>query len=144
MSSHWTTRWLALAAAWNIIGGVAALWNPGQHFALLYVSTLSLADPLQLFFYRCTWINVIAWGLAYALAAGMSESRRALLLAGAIGKSAYCVACIALFLSGGGTRMLLAAGAVDLLLALLFIAGLRSGNGRRYGDESGRSYITRL
>jgi ABC-type Mn2+/Zn2+ transport system permease subunit len=144
MSARWTTRWLVFAAAWNILGGVSALWNPPAHFAQLYTTTLQLGDPLTLFFYRCTWINVIAWGIAYALAAAMTESRRAVLMAGAIGKTVYCAASVAVYLAGAGTAALLAAGAVDLLLALAFVFGFFAQQPRRYQDEAGRPYITRL
>ena len=142
MSAQWITRWLALAALWNVLGGVTALWNPMQHFAQLYTSTLALDDPMQLFFYRCTWINVIAWGLAYALAAALSESRRAVLMAGAIGKSAYFAASVAVYLGGAGSKLLLAAGAVDLLLAAVFVVAFFSSAHGRPG-ELGRSFITR-
>lgn len=144
MSARWTTRWLALAAAWNILGGLSALWDPGAHAGLLYTTTLALADPLVVFFYRCTWINVIAWGLAYAFAAVMAESRRAVLMAGAIGKTAYCVASVALYLAGAGSMALPVAGAVDLLFAAVFVVGFFSAPARRYPDEAGRPYITRL
>ena len=127
MTEAWTKRLLLAAAAWNILGGASALWDPAQHFAQLYTASLSLDDPLQLFFYRCTWINVIAWGVAYGLAAMLPSSRRVVLAAGAAGKSAYFLACAALFASGTGNGMLLAAGIVDVLRAALFVAALVSG-----------------
>ncbi len=126
--SEFGTKWLlAVAAGWNILGGGSALLDPAQHFARLYTASLSLADPLQLFFYRCTWINVIAWGAGYALAAALPESRKVVLAAGAAGKSVYFAACVSLFLSGAGKGVLLVAGVVDLLLALLFAVALISG-----------------
>lgn len=142
MSRQWITRWLLLAALWNVLGGASALLDPAQHFAQLYTSTLALDDPMQLFFYRCTWINVIAWGLAYALAAVLAESRRAVLMAGAVGKSAYFAASVAVYLGGAGSKPLLAAGAVDLLLAAVFVVAFFSSAHGRPGD-SGRSFITR-
>ena len=123
--SELRTKWLLLmAAAWNILGAGSALFDPARHFAQLYTASLSLVDPMQLFFYRCTWINVMAWGAAYAIAAMLPGSRTAVLAAGAVGKLAYFAACVALFLSGTGKGILLAAGVVDLLLALLFAAAL--------------------
>jgi hypothetical protein len=119
------TKWLlVVAAAWNILGGGGALLDPAQHFAQFYTTSLSLADPLQLFFYRCTWISVIAWGVAYALAALLPQSRKAVLAAGAVGKSVYFAACVALVMSGVGKAVLLAAGVADLLFALLFAVAL--------------------
>jgi len=142
MSAQWITRWLLLAALWNGIGGATALLDPAQHFAQMYSSALALDDPLQLFFYRCTWINVIAWGLAYALAAALSESRRAVLMAGALGKSAYCAASVALYLGGAGNKLALAAGAVDLLLAAVFMVAFFSPAHDRSG-KSGQALNTR-
>ena len=124
MNETWLRRLLFAAAAWNIVGGGSALLDPAQHFAALYAVSLSLGDPLQLFFYRCTWINVIAWGAAYAMAAFYPESRTAVLAAGALGKGVYFVACVALFQSGAGNEILLAAGVVDLAFALLFAVAL--------------------
>ena len=69
MNPTWQ-KWLLLAAAaWNLLGGASALLDPAQHFAQMYTSALSLNYPLQLFFYRGVWINVIAWSVAYLLAA---------------------------------------------------------------------------
>ena len=118
-------KWLlVVAAAWNILGGGSALLDSAGHFAQLYTASLSLADPLQLFFYRCTWINVVAWGVAYAIAAGLPESRKAVLIAGAFGKTVYFAACLSLYMSGVGKGILLAAGVADVVLALLFVVAL--------------------
>ncbi|HUG23380.1 hypothetical protein [Piscinibacter sp.] len=139
MTESWTKRLLWVAAAWNILGGASALWDPAQHFAQLYTASLSLDDPLQLFFYRCTWINVIAWGVAYALAAMLPLSRTVVLAAGAAGKSAYFVACAALFAGGTGSGMLLAAGIVDVLMAGLFVAALLPGRRVRALSPDGQA-----
>ena len=69
MSEAWRRWGLYLAGVWNLVGGATALDDPARHFAQLYGTALSLADPLQAFFYRATWINVIAWGVGYILAA---------------------------------------------------------------------------
>jgi hypothetical protein len=122
MTPLWPRILLLLAAAWNIVGGLSALLDPAQHFAQLYTAALALDDPLQAFFYRCTWINVIAWGLGYVLAAFLPPSRTAILAAGAAGKSAYFLACAALYASGIGKSGLLLAGVVDVLFALAFLA----------------------
>lgn len=124
MHASWVKWLLWLAAAWNLLGGASALVDPDQHFQQLYNAGLSLADPLQLFFYRCTWINVMAWGLAYALAARMVSTRSAVLIAGGCGKSAYFLACYSLYLSGIGKTALLAAGLVDVCFAVLFFVAL--------------------
>ena len=116
-------KWSLIGAAiWNIFGGVNALADPVMHFSQLYAGQLSLADPLQLYFFRCVWINVIAWGLGYALAAFVRGPHTAILVAGGLGKFFYCAACFALFATGMGKGMLVFAGAVDLLLGLLFAA----------------------
>ncbi len=114
-------RWSLLGAAiWNIFGGVNALADPAMHFSQLYTGQLSLSDPLQLYFFRCVWINVIAWGLGYALAAFVRGPHTAILVAGGLGKLFYCAACFALFATGMGKGMLVFAGVVDLLLGGLF------------------------
>jgi hypothetical protein len=120
MTEPWQRRVLFLAAAWNIVGGASALFSPANHFAQLYTRALSLDDPVQLFFYRCTWINVIAWGIAYLLAALIPVARRVVLVAGGLGKLVYFLACVSLYSSGAGTSGLLAAGVVDLCFAILF------------------------
>ncbi|HJQ99063.1 MAG TPA: hypothetical protein VJ826_12190 [Candidatus Polarisedimenticolaceae bacterium] len=117
------SRWiLYLAAAWNVLGGVLALLDPGKHFAQMYKASLDLADPLQVFFYRCVWINVIAWGLAYALAAIWPASRRTVLVAGGAGKLFYAAACAALLGSGIAKPMVLIAAIVDTVFAAAFAA----------------------
>jgi hypothetical protein len=65
-------------------------------------------DALLDFFYRSTWINVLAWGVGYLVAAFVPASRAAVLLAGAAGKAAYFVACVALVTSGVGRPLVLA------------------------------------
>jgi hypothetical protein len=120
MNPTWQ-KWLLLAAAaWNLLGGASALLDPAQHFAQMYTSALSLNDPLQLFFYRGVWINVIAWSVAYLLAAMLPVARVAVLTAGAAGKCAYFVACVALFASGVGQTFVVVAGVVDLAFSALF------------------------
>jgi hypothetical protein len=120
VSEVWQKRLLLVAAAWNVLGGASALFDPTQHFAQLYKGSLMLSEPLQLFFYRCTWINVVAWGVAYLLAAMLPASRTVVFVAGGAGKVVYFAACLALFLSDIGKRALLATGVVDLLLAAFF------------------------
>jgi hypothetical protein len=79
---------------------------------------------LQQFFYRCTWINVIAWGGAYLLAALFPAGRRAVLIAGGAGKVVYFLASLSLYSSGVGNTGLLGAGVVDLCFAALFAAAV--------------------
>ena len=126
MTKAWQKRLLLTAATWNLLGGITALLDPGRHIRQLFTVSLSLGDPLQLFFFRCVWINVIAWGLAYLLAAFWANSRKAVFAAGAAGKAGYAVACFALVPSGIGTSGLLVAGAVDLALAAGFVAAFLS------------------
>lgn len=114
-------RWaLLLAAAWNIVGGASALLDPTRQFESLFRATLPLHDPLALFFYRCTWINVIAWGVAYALAASLPAARLPALAAGAAGKFFYFIACLAASTAGAAQPALLAAGLIDVAFAVLF------------------------
>ena len=121
MSEAWQKRLLFVAAAWNVLGGASAVFDPAQHFAQMYTASLAMDEPLQLFFFRCTWINVIAWGLAYLFAAMHPGSRAPVLLAGGAGKVVYFAACFALFTSGVGKSLLLATGVFDLALAALFL-----------------------
>lgn len=109
-----------LAAALNLLGGAGALVDPEGHFASLYTSTLSLGDPLQSFFFRATWINVMAWGLGYLLAAFHPGARLPILAAGGAGKAVYFGACLALVRSGVGKPLLLGFGILDLLFAAFF------------------------
>jgi hypothetical protein len=120
VSESWIRRGLFLAGAWNIVGGGSALLDPTRHFAQMYAGSLSLADPIQAFFFRCVWINVIAWGIGYVIAGFRPGARGPLLLAGGLGKLAYFAACVALFRSGGGNTALLTAGIVDLAFAASF------------------------
>jgi hypothetical protein len=52
MNVVWIKRLLLVAAAWNVVGGVSSLLDPAQHIAQMYSTSLSLEDPLQLYFYR--------------------------------------------------------------------------------------------
>lgn len=120
MKRNWPKWLLLIAAGWNVLGGASALLNPAQHFAQMYTGSLSLDDPLQLFFYRGVWINVIAWGIAYLVAAMLPRSRTSVLVAGATGKFGYFLACWLLFSSGVGQVLVIAAGVVDLGFVALF------------------------
>lgn len=114
-------KWSLIGAAiWNIFGGLSALADPAMHFSQLYTGEISLSDPLQLYFFRCVWINVIAWGVGYALAAFVRGPHTAILVAGALGKLFYCGACFALFSTGTSKGMLVFAGVVDLFFGSLF------------------------
>lgn len=120
MNTRWMIRLLWLAALWNIAGGASALLDPAGHLAQMYHGTLALDQPLAAFFYQCTWINVIAWGLAYGFASFSAGARPVVMAAGSLGKTVYFMACFNLYLSGAGKPVLLAAGLFDLGLALLF------------------------
>jgi hypothetical protein len=124
MSEAWRRWGLYLAGVWNLVGGATALVDPARHFAQLYGTALSLADPLQAFFYRATWINVIAWGVGYILAARHRTGRPPILIAGGLGKLAYAAACVGLVVNGIGGAALLASGVLDLLFAAFFAAVL--------------------
>jgi hypothetical protein len=120
MNSNWI-KWLLLtAAAWNIVGGTTSLADPANHFARMYTVAPPANDALLMFFYQCTWINVLAWGGAYLLAAGRVDARRAVLVAGGAGKAAYFVASAALVASGIGRPLVLVFGFGALAMALLF------------------------
>jgi hypothetical protein len=132
VSETWRRWGLYLAGAWNVVGGLAALADPTRHFGQLFGTALSLDDPLQAFFYRATWINVIAWGVGYALAARHRAGRAPVLIAGGAGKIAYAAACVGLYAHGIGRAALLVSGALDLLFAAFFAAvvwGPRGGPG---------------
>jgi hypothetical protein len=120
MNDTWIKRLLLVAAAWNLVGGATSLVDPANHYAQMYTVAVPANDALLAFFYQCTWINVMAWGLAYLLAAFWPQSRPAVLVAGGIGKAVYFAACALLVSSGVGKPIVLAFGLGDLALALLF------------------------
>jgi hypothetical protein len=112
---------LYAAGAWNVVGAASALLDPAAHFALIHGAALTLTDPVQTFFYRVTWINAIAWGVGYILAARSARDRGPILVAGGAGKLAYFGVCLQAFLAGSGTSMLLGTGLVDFVFAAAFI-----------------------
>ena len=120
MKEPWLRLGLLLAATLNVLGGAGALLDPAGHFATLYNAALSMDDPLQAFFYRATWINVMAWGIGYLLAAQHPGARLPILAAGGAGKALYFLALLALVLSGAGRPLLLVFGILDLLFAAFF------------------------
>lgn len=131
MNETWTKRLLLASAAWNITGGLSSLADPAQHFAQMYTVAAPRADDALLnYFYQCTWINVIAWGAAYLLAAFWPASRAAVLAAGGAGKAVYFVACALLVASGVGKPLVLAFGLGDLLMAWLFAWAWAAQQGR--------------
>lgn len=121
MNETWIKRLLLAAAAWNLTGAATSLAAPANHFAQMYRVAPAVADdPLLMYFFQCTWINVLAWGMAYALAAFWPRSRAAVLAAGGAGKAVYFIACATLVASGLGKPLVLAFGLGDLLMAALF------------------------
>jgi len=129
VSEAWNRRILFFAGAWNIVAGASALADPARHFAQLYHGSLALGDPLQAFFFRATWINVIAWGVGYIVAGFRPTARGPILLAGALGKLAYFGACVGLHASGGATATLLGFSALDVVFAALFFSFLAARRG---------------
>jgi hypothetical protein len=129
LSERWIRRLLFLIGVWNIVGGVSALVDPSGHFEQAYRGSLPLVDPVQIFFFRATWINVIAWGFGYILAGSFPSARVPILAAGGLGKLAYFGACLALFLGGHARTALLAAGILDVVLAAFFAYVLFSKRG---------------
>jgi len=53
-------RALYFCGIWNVVGGVTALANPSKHLARMDAGSLTMADPVQSFFFRATWTNGIA------------------------------------------------------------------------------------
>lgn len=141
MSEAWRRRGLYLAAILNVLGGVTALVNPAGHFAQSHTSAVPFTDPVQTFYYHATWINVIAWGLGYFLAARLVSARTPVLLAGAAGKLAYFAACLGLYLGGRATGMLLGFGILDVVFAAFFLYVVRLERSERQHDthDSSRS-----
>ena len=121
MREQWARRVLYFAGTWNVVGGLTALAGPARHFDQMYAGSLDLHDPLQAFFFQATWINVIAWGVGYLLAARWSSVRAGILVAGAAGKLAYFAACWSLFRTGLGNGMLLGTGLMDVGFASMFL-----------------------
>jgi hypothetical protein len=126
VNGTWIKRLLLAAAAWNITGAISSLADPANHFKQMYTVAPAANDALLMYFYQCTWINVLAWGLAYLLAAFWRQSRGAVLAAGAAGKAVYFFACAALVASGAGRSLVLAFGLGDLLMVGLFVWALRT------------------
>jgi hypothetical protein len=135
MSQTWTRRLLLASAAWNLTGAATSLADPANHFAQMYAVAPAMDDALLMYFYQCTWINVLAWGLAYGLAAFWPQSRPAVLAAGGLGKAVYFLACLGLVVSGVAKPLVLAFGLGDLLMAVLFAWALFSM--RRSGRSEG-------
>ena len=129
MREPWLRLGLLCAATLNVLGAAGALIDPASHFASLYNSALSMHDPLQAFFYRATWIQVMAWGIGYLLAAQHPDARLPILAAGGAGKALSFLAGLALVLSGVGRPLLLVFGILDLLIAAFFAWILWRGRG---------------
>ena len=121
MPEPWRRRGLYVAALLNVLGGVIALANPAGHFAQSHAGVVPFVDPVQTFYYQATWINVIAWGVGYFLAARVVNARTPVLLAGAAGKLAYFVAGLSLYLAGRATAVLLGFGILDVAFAAFFV-----------------------
>jgi hypothetical protein len=121
MREPWRRRGLYVAALLNVLGGLIALANPAGHFAQSHPSAVPFTDPVQTFYYQATWINVIAWGVGYFLAARVVNARTPVLLAGAGGKLAYFFAGLSLYLAGRATGVLLGFGILDLAFAAFFV-----------------------
>ena len=135
----WIRRLLFLIGVWNILGGVGALADPGGHIARMHQGTLAMSDPLVAFFYRTTWINVIAWGFGYVVASRLAGARAPILVAGALGKSAYAVACVTLYLQGRAVTAFLVTGLLDVAFAGFFLYVVWAGVGWPDGTDGGRS-----
>jgi len=120
MVENWKRYLLYFAGVWNIVGGAGALADPAGHLAQMYVGTVMLSDPVTMFFFRGVWINVIAWGIGYLIAARNFSGGLAVLAAGGLGKLAYCLACVAMWESGSGRPVLVVTGTMDAIFAGFF------------------------
>jgi hypothetical protein len=123
VKAGWPRVVLLIAAAWNLIGGTMALLDPARQAQQLFHASDVTSTPAHEFFVLCTWINVLAWGLAYLIAAFQPSARVPVMLAGGIGKLAYAAVCFSLVVAGRGAGALLVSGIVDTVLASLLLAG---------------------
>jgi hypothetical protein len=144
VNDTWIKRLLLGSALWNLTGGATSLADPAHHFAQMYNVAPAANDALLMYFYQCTWINVLAWGLAYLVAAFRPQTRSSVLLAGGIGKAVYFLACAALVASGVGKPLVLLFGLGDLAMAGLFAWALVSQARRQPGPALAQHQAWRM
>jgi len=118
-----------------LIGGI---YNIGLSFSLWILGLLDptkfelfgMTAPPTLFFFHATMGFIFTFGIGYLIVSRNTDKNHAIVILGVIGKSIFFVDCAITFSLGQANTVLLGAGIIDLLFAILFAEFLNSARAR--------------
>ncbi len=108
-----------IAALWNLIGAGFGYFNTEYTFQGLFNRTLN--DPLFYEIYKGAWGTTLMFFIGYLLVAYNPIKHSGVALIGGVGKLAFAVAELKLFLSGLANELILIIVIGDFLFCILFI-----------------------
>lgn len=117
-------RLFQVAAAWNIVAGIAAMVQPALFYRLAYAYDGPI-DAIWLQMHIGFWLLIVLLGVGYVLVGRDPEHNRGIVVLGAMGKTVFALFWMAQFVAWRATPLLALGAAGDLVFAGLFVGWLR-------------------
>ncbi|MBX3255809.1 MAG: hypothetical protein KF862_16865 [Chitinophagaceae bacterium] len=108
-----------LAAVWNLIGAGYGYFNTGYTFRVLFGRELN--DPLFYEVYKGAWGTTLIFFIGYLLVAYDPVKHSGVALIGGIGKLAFAIAELQLYLSGLANDIILIIVIGDFVFCVFFL-----------------------
>jgi uncharacterized membrane protein YhdT len=109
----------ALAALWNLAGGVLGYFNPEYAFQLLF--DRALTDPLYHDIYRGACGTTLIYFIGYCVVAYSPVRHTGIVLVGGIGKVGFAIQLLKFYLAGIANANAFVAILGDLIFSLSFL-----------------------
>ncbi len=109
----------ALAALWNLAGGILGYFNPEHAFQLLF--DRALTDPLYRDIYRGACGTTLIYFVGYAVVAYSPVRHTGIVLVGGIGKVGFAIQLLKLYLAGIANANALVVILGDFIFVLFFL-----------------------
>jgi len=125
-----------LGGIWNIVMSLG-LWILGSLDPSKF-ELFGMVAPSTLFFFHATMGFIFTFGIGYIIVSRNTRENHAIVILGVISKSMFFVDCAVTVSLGQANGILLTAGIVDLLFAILFVEFLNSARAIDKTEETER------
>ncbi len=113
------TGLFVLAAVWNLVGAGFGYFNAEHTFQVLFERELN--DPLFYEIYKGAWGTTLMFFIGYLLVAYNPVKHSGVALIGGIGKLAFAIAELQLYLDGLANSLILIIVVGDFIFCALFV-----------------------
>lgn len=107
-----------ISAIWNLIGAVFGYFNTAITFQAFFGRELT--DPLYYTIYQGAWGTTLVYFIGYSIVAYNPIKHTGIVIVGGIGKVAFAISLLKLFLSGFASSIVFVVIVGDLIFTLLF------------------------